>query len=480
MSAIDGDVADILERIPDVAARHDIDAEAPAALILTLARTMTAAPALLDAGVQPRALRRGLLAAIAETGAARVTGALTVPVIIEALQSQSSRDAGLSGLVDLLLRIESSDDALSILQQIAFGDASTNETVQEWDDTPPAVETAPATLGEQDTFGPTVERVEPAADPFACVHHEEIVDLREQMIRLTGTVNDLVRTQQAALETIAMAQRERQQSAVERANADTEAASNSTVSADATKTTASAGAKSTASGRRARSLRNASRSRSSSGRFRRLLRSLRASRRSQSRSRRRTRTYARWRNERPARTARSRRSETIARMFERTGQDRGERAAPRDEDRAPRFYLSCSDPIVDAPSIGPRTAARLEAAGITTVDDLLAADADDLAAAVGARHIKPETITDWQDQARLVITIPFLRGTHSQLLVGAGYRSARAICAAADQEVQAAILRFCTTRDGQRILRDGPLPPAEKMQAWADNAREADPQRLVA
>ncbi|MEO1319920.1 MAG: DUF4332 domain-containing protein, partial [Pseudomonadota bacterium] len=96
------------------------------------------------------------------------------------------------------------------------------------------------------------------------------------------------------------------------------------------------------------------------------------------------------------------------------------------------------------------------------------------------RHIKPETITDWQDQARLVITIPFLRGTHSQLLVGAGYRSARAICAAADQEVQAAILRFCTTRDGQRILRDGPLPPAEKMQAWADNAREADPQRLVA
>ena len=30
-----------------------------------------------------------------------------------------------------------------------------------------------------------------------------------------------------------------------------------------------------------------------------------------------------------------------------------------------------------------------------------------------------ETLTDWQDQARMVIDIPGLRGTHAQLLVGA-------------------------------------------------------------
>ena len=63
-----------------------------------------------------------------------------------------------------------------------------------------------------------------------------------------------------------------------------------------------------------------------------------------------------------------------------------------------------------------------------------------LAVLMDSRHITPETIADWQDQARLVCTVPGLRGTHAQLLVGAGYRSGNAIAAADADKLCADVL----------------------------------------
>ncbi|MEO1719312.1 MAG: DUF4332 domain-containing protein [Pseudomonadota bacterium] len=146
---------------------------------------------------------------------------------------------------------------------------------------------------------------------------------------------------------------------------------------------------------------------------------------------------------------------------------------------AVRFYLSIDDPVVDAPSIGPRTAARLEAVGIHTVRDLLDADAEMSAAELDARHITADVIEAWKKQARLVLTIPFLRGTHAQLFVGAGFDDAGAITRTPKTEILASILRFAATRDGQRLLRDGPPPPQEKIEAWVDNAERAEPSRAA-
>ena len=53
-----------------------------------------------------------------------------------------------------------------------------------------------------------------------------------------------------------------------------------------------------------------------------------------------------------------------------------------------------------------------------------------LSARVGVRHITAERITSWQHQARLVCTIPWLRGTHAQILVGAGYYAPHSIVSA--------------------------------------------------
>jgi hypothetical protein len=80
-------------------------------------------------------------------------------------------------------------------------------------------------------------------------------------------------------------------------------------------------------------------------------------------------------------------------------------------------------------------------------------------------------ISDWQEQARLVCTVPGLRGTHAQLLVGAGYRTADAVAAADADKLCADILAFAATQNGQRLLRNGDPPDIEKIKGWLEAAR---------
>lgn len=147
--------------------------------------------------------------------------------------------------------------------------------------------------------------------------------------------------------------------------------------------------------------------------------------------------------------------------------------------RTKRFYLSLSDDIVDAPSIGPKTAERLREHGINTVRDLLAVKAHVLSAKMGVRHITAERITSWQHQARLVCTIPWLRGTHAQILVGSGYYAPHSIVTANRDALCTAILRFATTREGQSVLRSSPPPSLGKIMRWVEQAAMAELDRAA-
>lgn len=140
---------------------------------------------------------------------------------------------------------------------------------------------------------------------------------------------------------------------------------------------------------------------------------------------------------------------------------------------ARRRYLSTTDDLEAAPSIGPKMAERFAVLGILTVGDFLGHDPHDMAELLDDRRFDAEILTDWQDQAQLVIEVPGLRGTHAQLLVGAGYRTAMAVSDADPVELSADVLNFATTTDGKRILRDGNPPDIEKIKSWVGAAREA-------
>lgn len=136
----------------------------------------------------------------------------------------------------------------------------------------------------------------------------------------------------------------------------------------------------------------------------------------------------------------------------------------------PRVFLKASDDVEAAPSIGTRSAQKLAEAGIFTVADLLSADPEASAATLRPLGISAATLRLWQQQARLVMDIPGLRGTHAQLLTGAGYMDAKSVAAAEAGLVCAAVLRYAATSEGQRLLRqDGP-PATDKIESWVASA----------
>ena len=135
-----------------------------------------------------------------------------------------------------------------------------------------------------------------------------------------------------------------------------------------------------------------------------------------------------------------------------------------------RVYLAPDDELEAAPSIGPRSAQRFAEIGILTVADFLAADPEKTAAALSARGFGAETLALWQHQARLVMDVPGLRGTHAQLLAGAGYLDAAAVAEAGDADLAADVLRFAASPEGQRILRRGEPPGVDKIKGWIGSA----------
>jgi predicted flap endonuclease-1-like 5' DNA nuclease len=144
--------------------------------------------------------------------------------------------------------------------------------------------------------------------------------------------------------------------------------------------------------------------------------------------------------------------------------------APASAAAVARVFLKSSDDLEAAPSIGPRSAQWFGEAGIFTVGDFLAANPVATAKALAAHGIAPETIRLWQQQARLVMDVPGLRGTHAQLLAGAGYHDAAAVAAADAATLCAAILRFAASAEGQRILRQGEAPATDKIKGWIASA----------
>ncbi len=131
-----------------------------------------------------------------------------------------------------------------------------------------------------------------------------------------------------------------------------------------------------------------------------------------------------------------------------------------------RFYLDLSSPVVDAPSIGPRVAEKLEAIGIDTVEQFLAASADMVASRLDAKRVDAATIRDWQDQARLVCRIPNLRGHDAQLLVACKVTSPEELARMNVASLLAQVTTVAKSPEGQRMLRGSQAPDHAEVTDW--------------
>ena len=133
---------------------------------------------------------------------------------------------------------------------------------------------------------------------------------------------------------------------------------------------------------------------------------------------------------------------------------------------APRYYLKETAPIVDAPSIGPKTATRFNAIGMKTVDDFLSADPETTASKLAVRHITPDVIREWQAQSKLMVEVPGLRGHDAQLLVAANVDTPVQLRDSNAAELLDAVTAVTTTPLGKSILRDGSAPDLEEVESW--------------
>ncbi len=130
---------------------------------------------------------------------------------------------------------------------------------------------------------------------------------------------------------------------------------------------------------------------------------------------------------------------------------------------------------MDAPSIGPKTAAKFYAIGINTIGEFIVADPESLAVKLNTKWIDAQTLIDWQDQAKLIVQVAALCGYKAQLLVGAEYRSAQELAEAKVDSLHEAVSRYADTNAGSRILRSAAKPSRDEFAKWIESAKSAQP-----
>lgn len=150
-------------------------------------------------------------------------------------------------------------------------------------------------------------------------------------------------------------------------------------------------------------------------------------------------------------------------------------AEPEAESTAPRRLAAfeLDSPVVDAPSIGRKTAKQLARAGITTIGDLLDCDPDMVELELNVRHITSEAIRTWQDQTQLMLEVPGLRVHDAQLLVGAGITCREDLANASARTVFELATDFLSTPEGERVLRDDQVLHEDEVEEWIGMAQDA-------
>jgi hypothetical protein len=144
-----------------------------------------------------------------------------------------------------------------------------------------------------------------------------------------------------------------------------------------------------------------------------------------------------------------------------------------------RFYLSRTSDVVQAPSIGPRTAELLHGAGVRTIEELLSVTAERLSEKLNQKRVTSEVVRRWQVQAQLVCRIPELRGHDAQILAACGITSPELLAGRSAEELLSAMRPFLESAEGRRILRNQDGPDLQEVSEWIQWAANARPLRAA-
>ena len=144
-----------------------------------------------------------------------------------------------------------------------------------------------------------------------------------------------------------------------------------------------------------------------------------------------------------------------------------------------RFYLSRTSDVVQAPSIGPKTAEILHTAGVRTIEELLSIPAERISEKLNQKKLTADVVRRWQVQAQLVCRIPELRGHDAQILAACGIHSPESLSDRNPEELLNSMKPFLESAEGRKVLRNQPGPNLQEVTEWIQWAANARPLRAA-
>lgn len=123
----------------------------------------------------------------------------------------------------------------------------------------------------------------------------------------------------------------------------------------------------------------------------------------------------------------------------------------QDEDDRDVFFLTREAAIADFPVLGNDTAKIFAELNIATVEDLLAADADDVAARLAREGLTPEAVRLWQTHMSLMCFVPHVSLNDAQVLAANEIASPESLYAVDVRLLADSIERFVSSERGRRF-----------------------------
>lgn len=140
---------------------------------------------------------------------------------------------------------------------------------------------------------------------------------------------------------------------------------------------------------------------------------------------------------------------------------------------AGRKRLRLDSPIVDAPAIGPKTAARFQSKGYMTIRDLLETDAKQIALDLDTSWISERLVAQWKIQSQLALAIDRLTAVGAGLIVLSGIQSVQEFATQDATKLRSRFYEAIRTSEGRRLVRDQDPPSLQIIEQWIDSAKDA-------